>query len=53
MGQKRRFGRAPIISISDLGAFLNEVSSTPGNGHHAARSRGPKSADSVEKVSLG
>src|SRR5258708_15612324 len=30
-------------SISDLGAFLNEVSSTQGNGHHAARSRGPKS----------
>src|SRR5258708_22391930 len=35
---------ARSVSISDVDAFLNEVGSTPRNGHHAARRRGPKSA---------
>jgi hypothetical protein len=34
-----------------IGVFLNDVRSTPTNGHRAARTPRPKSADFVAKVS--
>jgi hypothetical protein len=45
----RRSLRNPMFS--DLGAFKNEVSPTPRNGHRVARGRGPKSANSSRLTS--
>ena len=44
--------RVSFGPISDVGAFLNEVSPTPTNGHHAEGRPGPKSAPDSKVAAL-